>query len=264
MAPHADVPSLIGVIHLQPLPGSPRYGGDFAAIAEASAEDAVILAQAGFDGVIVENLGDLPLSAEPVNNVTVAVMTRCALAVRQAAPTLAVGINVLRNDAAAALAIALAVDARMVRVNVHCGARLTDQGVIQGQAHTTLRRRSELGIEPVRLLCDVAVKHSTALAPRPIEQEALETVERGLADALLVTGAGTGQPASSSDLAAVLGAVDVPVLVASGVTTETVSSIRDAHGVIVGSSLRRSGRAGDRIDATSAMEFADAFRQSRG
>ncbi len=259
----ADVSSLIGVIHLQPLPGSPRYGGSFAAVTDAAAEDAVTLAQAGFDGVIVENLGDLPLSPDRVDNVTVAAMTRCGLAVRQAAATLTMGINVLRNDAAAALAIALAVEARMVRINVHCGARLTDQGIIQGQAHATLRQRRELGLEAVKLLCDVAVKHSTALAPRPIEQEALETVERGLADALLVTGAGTGLPASRTELAAVLGAVDVPVLVASGVTIESVAATREAHGVIVGSCLRRSGRAGDRIDATLAADFAEAFRQSR-
>ncbi|MBW2457638.1 MAG: BtpA/SgcQ family protein [Deltaproteobacteria bacterium] len=264
MDPHAAIPSLIGVIHLAPLPGSPRFGGSLAEVADAAAADAAVLADTGFDGMIVENLGDLPLSPDPVEPPTVAAMTRCALAAKQQAPDLVMGINVLRNDAEAALAIALAAEARMVRINVHTGARLTDQGIIQGQAHATLRRRRTLGLEQVALLCDVAVKHSTALAPRPIDQEAIETVQRGLADAVLVTGAGTGLPTRSADLAAVRNAVQVPVLVASGVTAESVDQISAAHGVIVGSCLRRSGKAGDRIDVEAAARFAAAFHASRG
>jgi len=263
MSPPLVIPKLVGVVHLAPLPDSPRFGGSLAAVADAAAADAAVLAAAGFDGVIVENLGDLPLSPNPVGSVTVAAMTRCALAAGEAAPGLVLGVNVLRNDAEAALAIALAAGARMVRINVHTGARLTDQGIIQGQAHVTLRRRRALGLAEVALLCDVAVKHSTALAPRPIDQEAIETVERGLADAILVTGAGTGRPTQTADLAAVQAVVNVPVLVASGATAETVADHRAAHGVIVGSCLRASGKAGDPIDAEAAKRFAAAFHQSR-
>ena len=187
------IPSLIGVIHLRPLPESPRYDGDLAAVVASAASDARALAEAGFDGVMVENFGDAPFVPGRVSPVTVAAMTACALAVRAAAPGLALGINVLRNDAEAALAIAVAASADLVRVNVHTGSRVTDQGLIEGRAHETLRLRRALGADRIALCCDVDVKHSAPLAARPIGEEAHDLAERGLADAVLVTGSGTGR-----------------------------------------------------------------------
>lgn len=259
----ANIPSIIGVIHLLPLPGSPRYGGDLSAVAASAARDARALEGAGFDGIMVENFGDAPFLPGRVSAVTVAAMTACALAVRSAAPGLALGINVLRNDAEAALAVAVASSATMVRINVHIGARVTDQGVIEGRAHATLRLRRELGAAHVALLCDVDVKHSAPLAPRPIAEEAEEVVGRGLADAVLVTGSGTGRGVAEADLSMVLGAVQVPVLVASGVTATTMDGVRAAHGIVVGSCLRGSGRAGEPIDLEAARRFGEAYRSMR-
>lgn len=260
------VERLIGVIHLAPLPGSPRFAGDLGAVVAQAAHDAGALAEAGFDAVMVENFGDAPFARGRVDPVTVAAMTRAALAVREAAPSLALGVNVLRNDAEAALAVAAATDAAMVRVNVHTGARLTDQGIVEGEAYATLRRRHALGLGHVRLLCDVAVKHAAPLAARPIAEEAEETADRGLADAILVTGSGTGREASTDDLTAVLAAVTVPVLIASGATPERLAALfarcgeRRPHGVVVGSWLRADGRAGGPIDGARARRFAEAFR----
>jgi membrane complex biogenesis BtpA family protein len=257
------LPSLVGVIHLRPLPESPRYDGDFAGVVAAAERDARALAAAGFDGIVLENFGDAPFVPGRVDPVTVASMTACALAVRAAAPGVPLGINVLRNDAEAALAVAVAVSAEMIRVNVHTGARVTDQGLIEGRAHTTLRRRRALGAEGIALLCDVDVKHSAPLAARPLGEEAHDLASRGLADAVLVTGSGTGRGVDRRDLEVVLAAVHVPVLVASGVTVETLAAVREAHGVIVGSCLRASGRAGDAVDGEIARRFAEAFRASR-
>jgi uncharacterized protein len=258
----AALPSLIGVIHLRPLPGSPRFDGDLQGVIDAAISDALILAEAGFEGMIVENFGDAPFLPGAVSPVTTAVMTSCALSVRTAAPSIALGVNVLRNDAEAALAVAIGSGADFVRINVHTGARLTDQGIVEGTAHRTLRLRRELGAERIRLLCDVAVKHSAALSvARSLTEEAEELAVRGLADAVLVTGSGTGKSVSLTALDEVLAAVRVPVFVASGVTAETLPEVRLAHGVIVGSSLRRTGRAGDLIDRDLALRFAEAFRQ---
>jgi membrane complex biogenesis BtpA family protein len=256
----SELPRLVGVIHLRPLPGSPRYGGDLSSVVASAARDAEALANAGFDGVVVENYGDAPFEPGAVAPVTVAAMTRCALAVRVAAPTLALGVNVLRNDAESALAIAVATGAAFVRVNVHSGARVTDQGVIEGRAHATLRLRKALGAEAVALFCDVDVKHSAPLARRPIVEEALELTERGGADAVLVTGSGTGVGVATGDLGSVASAVRTPVFVASGATVATLPSLGAAYGVIVGSCLRASGHAGDPIDPGLARAFAKAFR----
>lgn len=254
-----SLPRLVGVIHLEPLPGSPRASSSVARVRDAAAADARALAEAGFEGVIVENFGDAPFARDAVEPVTIAAMTACALAVKAAAPRLALGINILRNDAEAALAVAIASEATMIRINVHTGARVTDQGLIQGEAHRTLRSRRALGAEHVRLLCDVDVKHSAPLAARPIGEEAADLAGRGLADAVLVTGSGTGHGASLRDLEAVLASVLVPVFVASGVTDATLAETRGAHGVIVGSCLRKTGRAGDPIDVDRAKAFAEAF-----
>jgi len=257
------LPALIGVVHVRPLPGSPRYEGDFGAIIGDAARDAGLLAEAGFDGIIVENYGDAPYMPHRVGPITVAAMTACALAVRAAVGERALGINVLRNDADAALAIALAAGAEMIRVNVHTGVRVTDQGLIEGRSHETLRHRRAFDAAHVRLLCDVDVKHSAPLGARPLADEAKDVAERGLADAILVTGRGTGARVALRDLDEVLGAVDVPVLVASGATIDTLAELRRAYGIVVGSALRRSGRAGDPVDHDLARRFAETFRASR-
>ncbi len=259
----SKIPTLVGVIHLPALPGSPRFEGDLSAVVASAARDARALDAAGFDGIIVENFGDAPFVPDRVAPVTVAAMTACAIAVRAAAPSVGLGINVLRNDAEAALAVAVASSAEAVRINVHTGARVTDQGLVQGRAHETLRLRRALDAERIALLCDVDVKHSAPLAARPIDEEAHDLAGRGLADAVLVTGSGTGRGVATTDLTAVLAAVTIPVLVASGVTLETIGDVAAAHGVIVGSCLRASGRAGDPVDGELARRFAEAYRRTR-
>lgn len=254
---------LAGVIHLRPLPGSPRSASSLDECIEAAAEDALALARAKFDAIVVENFGDAPFFAERVPPITVAAMTACALAVREAASGLEIGINVLRNDAESALAIALATGASFIRVNVHVGARVTDQGIVEGRAAKTLRSRRALGAERIAIWADVDVKHSSPLGlPRPIEQEVEDLVKRGMADTVLVTGEGTGKAVDVQKLAKVKAAAgQARVLVASGATVASLPALAAcSDGVVVGTALRASQKAGDPVDATLAASFADAFR----
>ncbi len=256
---------LVGVIHLPPLAGSPRATADVREAEVRAAEDTKILAEAGFDLVMIENFGDAPFFAGRVPAVTVAMMTACALAARAAAPSMPLGINVLRNDGDSALAIALAVGAACIRVNVLTGARVTDQGVIQGDAASLFRTRRALGAEGIEVWADVDVKHSAPLAARPLADEVSDLVSRALAGAVLVTGEGTGRSVDGAKLEDVHRAVRarVPVLVASGATIGTLPALaRRSEGVIVGSALRADGVAGGPIDPKRASEFARAFRSS--
>lgn len=259
-------PRLIGVIHLPPLPGSPRAGLPLAEVEAQVERDARVLAEAGFDAVVVENFGDAPFFKEGAPPVTIASMTRCALAARRAAPALALAINVLRNDGAAALAIAACTGAAAVRVNVLTGARVTDQGIVEGRAAELFRLRRALDAEAVEVWADVAVKHSAPLAERPLADETRDLVGRALADAVLVTGGGTGQAVDPAHLAVVREAAGGrPVLVASGASVEALPALKDlCDGVIVGSALRADGRAGGPIDAAAARGFAAAFRAAFG
>ncbi len=259
------VARLVGVVHLPALPGSPRAARAMDDVAASCAADARALEAAGFDLVMIENFGDAPFFAGRVPAVTVAAMTACVVAARAACPQLPLGVNVLRNDADAALAIAAVTGAAAIRVNVHTGARVTDQGVVEGKAAETLRARKALGAA-VAIWADVDVKHSAALAPRAPEDEAKDLVHRGLADAVLVTGEGTGRPVDAGKLARVRAATaGVPLLVASGATVETLAALAaHADGVIVGSALRDGGLAGGPIDAARAASFARAFRSAFG
>jgi membrane complex biogenesis BtpA family protein len=254
---------LVGVIHLPPLVGSPRSSLSVRECARRSVEDARALAEAGFDLAIMENFGDAPFFAGRVPPVTVAAMTACAAAVREAVPGLPLGINVLRNDGESALAIAVACGAVCIRVNVLTGARVTDQGVIEGDAAALFRIRRSLGADEIEVWGDVDVKHSAPLAARPLSHEVSDLVSRSLAGAVLVTGEGTGLTVDLGKLEEVQRAVrgKVPVLVASGATIATLPALAPrCNGVIVGSALRANGVAGGPVDTERAREFARAFR----
>lgn len=252
-------PVVIGVLHLPALPGSPRNAMDTRSILRRAREEAEILQSAGFHAVIVENFGDAPFWASQVPPQTVSAMTRVATEVVWSAPNLVVGVNVLRNDAAAALAIAATCEAEFIRVNVHTGVYATDQGIIEGRAAETLRLRRLLG-HPVSILADVHVKHAQPVGHSDLADAAIETAYRGLADALIVTGSATGKPTSLDDARVVRQAVpDRPLLIGSGVTPATVGeALRIADGVIVGSTLRKDGRAGAPLDLERVQAFAAA------
>ena len=256
-----DRPILVGMVHLRPLPGSPGYGGDLAGVIDAALADAAALVEGGADAIMVENFGDVPFFKSRLPRITLACLTRAAVEVRAAAGRLPVGINALRNDGRTALAVALAAGCRFVRVNVLCGARVTDQGVIEGEAAELMRDRASLGAGHVQVWADVDVKHSAPLAARPLEEEVADTIHRGRADAIIVSGGGTGLPTDPAQLARVKAAAgDTPVLVGSGATLETLPELSaHADGLIVGTSLKRDGR----VDPAVVREFAEALARVR-
>ena len=251
---------LVGMLHLPPLPGSPRSRASLDAIENEILAAARVLEEAGFDAVILENYGDVPFYKDRVDAVTVASMSRLASAVRRHT-ALRLGINVLRNDTDSALAVAFAAGGDFVRVNVHVGSTATDQGVIEGRAAETLRRRTVLGAD-VEIWSDVHVKHGRSLAHATIEAEAEDAVLRGLADALIVSGRATGEPASLDEVRRVkaLG-LSVPIYVGSGATERNVREVLAvADGVIVGTALKEEGRTTNPIDRERAVRFVARAR----
>lgn len=253
---------IIGMIHLKPLPCSTLYRGSLQEIIDSALEDAEALVAGGVDAMMVENYGDVPFRKGDVEPHTIAAMTAVAIEIRRMTH-LPLGINVLRNDPISAIAIASIVGGMMVRVNVHTGAMLTDQGVIEGNAHRTLDYRTRLGGD-VKILADVHVKHGAPLAPIPIEVAAADAAERGLADGLIVTGDRTGGECDLDELRRVRQAVAVPVVVGSGVTLETVGRLlRECDGAIVGSWLKRDGHVHKPVDPERVMRLMDAARGVR-
>src|SRR5688572_21891011 len=201
---------VIGMLHVPALPASPANRLGFPEIIDWVSRDARALAGGGVDGLIIENFGDVPFYPRRVPPHTLAFMTVLAREVRLSID-LPLGINVLRNDSASAMAIAAAVAASFIRVNIHTGARLTDQGIIEGTAHRLLRYRRTLGCD-VKVLADIDVKHSSPLAPRSLSDEIEETVGRGCADGIIVTGSATGKETALDDRIARSAAPRTPLL----------------------------------------------------
>jgi membrane complex biogenesis BtpA family protein len=219
-----------------------------------------ILLQEGLDGVLVENFLDAPFYPGPVPSETVAAMAVTTRAIVQGSDV-PVGVNVLRNDADAALAVASSADASFVRVNVHIGSMFTDQGLIQGEAHRTLRKRRTLGSEVV-ILADVLVKHASPPPGSSVEQAARDTWYRGLADGIILTGAETGAPVLPNEILKVREVLprEGRIWVGSGATPETAPELlADADGIIVGSALQSGGRAGGGVDRGRVRRFLDSL-----
>lgn len=252
---------LIGVVHLRPLPGSPRYGGSMREVIEFALADARAYERGGAHAVFVENFGDVPFTKGAVAPETIAAMTAAGCALR-AEIKLPIGFNVLRNDAQAALALCAVCNGHFIRVNVHSGAMLTDQGLIEGDAYHTLRSRERLA--PGReIFADIHVKHAVPLGDVTLEDAAHDTLDRGLADALIISGVGTGQVADLDDVERVRKACpQAKLLLGSGVNRENVSAfLRVADGVIVGSSLKKDGKLANPVDPKRVAALVRAMKK---
>jgi uncharacterized protein len=252
---------LIGVVHLQPLPGSPRWGGDLESVIEFAVKDARAYERGGAHALFIENFGDVPFTRGSVAPETIAAMSAAGRAIRGAVK-LPIGFNVLRNDARAALALCAACRGGFIRVNVHCGAMLTDQGLIEGNAYETLRYRQRV-CPPARIFADVHVKHAVPLGNWTIEDAARDTVERGLVDALIVSGAGTGLATDLEDVKRVRRtAPGTPILLGSGVTPQNVRDFLPvADGFIVGTSLKVGGIVSNPVDQRRVAALVRAIQK---
>ena len=253
---------IIGVVHLLPLPTSPRWGGSLKTVIDRAEQEAAALASGGVDGLIVENFFDAPFTKNQVDPVVVSAMTIVVQRIQNLVP-LPIGLNVLRNDAKSAMAIASCVQAQFIRVNVLTGVMATDQGLIEGEAYQLLRYRRELGSD-VKILADVLVKHARPLSSPNLTVAVKDTIERGLADGVILSGWATGSPPNLEDLELACDAASgTPVFIGSGANWENIDTLmQSADGVIVSSSLKRHGRIEQPIDPIRVSQFVEAARHN--
>jgi len=251
------------MLHVPSLPGSPRSTLSFDAIIDWVMADADALASGDVNGLILENFGDVPFYPGQVPPETVAFMSVLGREIRRRL-NLPLGINILRNDSASALAIAAAVGAQFIRVNIYMGARVTDQGLIEGTAHQALRYRKSLNSD-ARIFADVAVKHSAPLAPREFHDEIEEILLRGCADAVIVTGPATGRQTALEDLKrAKEAAGGAPVIAGSGVDlTNVAATLQLADAVIVGTAFKRDSASSNPVEGERVRTFMEAVRRLR-
>ena len=248
---------ILGMIHMPALPAAPRNDKTMDELVAFAVSEARKLETAGLDACIIENVGDVPLFRDHVPPATVAAMTVLVTEVRRAT-TMHIGVNILRNACEEALSIAHVCGADFIRCNVVIGAYVTDQGIVQGCAAELARLRRSLGSE-VLIFGDVHVKHAHPLFDVPIEHAAQDLAERGGVDAVIVSGARSPIPPSWERLDAVKGAVELPVLVGSGIGLENVKEFYDrTDGVLLGEPDFKLGRiwGGESDEAAYAKAVA--------
>src|SRR5438128_10444835 len=261
---HVQKP-VIGMVHLWPLPGAPGYSGyGMRAILDHALRDAETLVKGGVDGLIVENMWDLPYYVG--NDVKPEAMTAQAVAASEIVTNfqVPVGINVIHNGGIVCLAIAVPAGARFIRVCILTGSRLWDTGELDhGCAADLVRKRKELHAEEIHIFADVDKKHSVSFPGLDLATH-IEWTEFYGADALIVTGRMTGSAPDAEKVREARSLATRPILVGSGSNRENIGPfLQYADGVIVGSSLKKDGVMQNPVDLQRVREFMDAVRAVR-
>ncbi len=257
--------ALIGMIHVQALPGTPRALLSVQEIARQAVSEAKLLADCGFDALILENMHDVPYLRREVGPEIVAAMTAVACAVR-AAIDVPLGIQILAGANRAALAVAQAAGCQFIRVEGFVFASVADEGLLdEADAGALLRYRKAIGAETIAIYADIKKKHSSHALTSDVDiAETAKAAAFFGADGVIVTGVATGHPTAAADLAAVRQATSVPVLVGSGVTPDTVADLYEyADALIVGSWYKRDGLWSNPPDAKRAEQIVAAVRNAR-
>jgi uncharacterized protein len=256
--------AIIGMIHVEPLPGSPRYGGSMEAVIEKARQEALLYKKAGIDMLAIENMHDIPYLKGAVGPEVVAAMAVVGREVRQAA-AMRCGIQILAGANYEALSAALAGGLDFLRVEGFVFAHVADEGIIEGCAGELLRRRRALGGEHILVFADVKKKHSSHAITADVNiAETAKAAEFFMADGVIVTGTSTGVAASLEELGALKRTVKVPVLVGSGITIENVKDyLKMADALIVGSHFKIHGVWSQAVDYERVALFMEEVREIR-
>ncbi len=252
------------MIHLPALPGAPHHRSSVAEIVAAATREAELLAEAGVDALLIENMRDRPYLRAKAGPEIVAIMTAAACAVRRNF-SLPCGVQVLAAANEEALAVALGAGLDFIRAEGFVFAHVADEGVIEGCAGALLRARKSWGAESVKIFTDIKKKHSSHAITSDVSlAETAKAADFFCSDGVIVTGTATGEPVDLDDLAAVAAAARLPVLVGSGATLDNVSSLfPHASALIVGSYFKSGGKWDGAVDAGKAREFTAHVRSLR-
>ncbi len=254
--------ALIGMVHLQALPGTPHGESSVEQIVETAVREAKLYEQAGFSGVMLENMHDRPYVRGAVGPEIVAAMTAAAREVAREV-RLPLGLQILAGANKEAVAVAHACGAGFVRVEGYVFGHVADEGWMDSSAAELLRFRKAIGAAEVKVCADIKKKHAAHAATADVDLvTTAEAAEFFSADGVIVTGTATGKRTDPREVEAVAASVALPVFVGSGIDTDNVSSFPGAAALIVGSSVKHGGRWDAPVDFTRARALVEAFTRA--
>lgn len=250
---------IIGVIHVGALPGTPRAARSVAELVGSARSEARIYKEAGVDGVIIENMHDVPYLRSEVGPEIVAAMTAIGTEVKGACD-LPVGIQILAGANIEALAVAHAAGLDFIRAEGYAYAHVADEGLIQSSAAKLLRYRKTIGAEQVQVWADIKKKHAAhAITADVTLGETAETVEFMGADCVIVTGSATGKAPSIADVREAKAHCRLPVFLGSGITESNIADFyHEADGFIIGSAFKLDGLWSNTIDPARVANLLKA------
>ncbi|KAM9301981.1 uncharacterized protein F13E9.13, mitochondrial-like [Gastrophryne carolinensis] len=256
--------AVIGMVHVRALPGTPCSRLSVSQLLEKACEEAELYKKAGVDGLIIENMHDIPYSLNIGPEITASMATICA-AIRQTCPHLPLGVQILACANQQALAVALAAGLDFIRAEGFVFSHVADEGIVNACAGELLRYRKTIGAEHIQIFTDIKKKHSSHALTKDVSvSETAKAAEFFLSDGLILTGAATGQEADHRELQEVLHSVRIPVLIGSGVTSDNVEKFIHASGLIIGSFFKDGGDWRNAVNYETVMSFMDRINQLRG
>lgn len=254
--------SIIGMVHVGALPGTPKNREDVESIISKAVFEAKTLEKHGVDAIMIENMHDRPYCNKRVGPEIVSAMTAVACAIRKEV-AVPLGVQILAGANKEALSVALVAGFDFIRAEGFVFGHLADEGWIESDAAELLRYRKQIGAEHVKVFVDVKKKHSSHAVTNDVSiEETAKAAEFFLADGLIVTGSSTGQKASIEDVKGVKGAVGIPVLIGSGICETNIHEYWElADGFIVGSALKYNSNWENDVDPDRVKSFVKRVRQ---
>uniref|UniRef100_A0A182P0L3 BtpA family membrane complex biogenesis protein n=1 Tax=Anopheles epiroticus TaxID=199890 RepID=A0A182P0L3_9DIPT len=255
------------LITVTPMPGTPLYKGSVDKLVREVRAEANIYSKCGVDGVLVENMHDIPYirPKDGIGPEITSTMTRVALAVREMLPDIPCGVQILAGCNREAMAVAKACQLQFIRAEGYVFGHMADEGFTDACGGSLLRYRKQIDAEDVLVLTDIKKKHSSHAITSDVSiAETASAAEFFLSDGLIVTGSSTGSTAELSDLQALRGKVNLPIIIGSGLTLGNLAEYWTlAHGAIVGSHFKESGHWSAPLcqkRVQTFMERAEALR----
>lgn len=249
----------IGMVHTLPLPGSFRHRRGIDEIADRAVQDAVCLERAGFDAVLVENVNDGPYEDAPISWQKVAALAKICTRVRDAVK-IPVGIDTC-GEPVAGLHIGSITGVTFIRIPYFVDLRVSSRGLMLPAAGRAVLERKRLDCGNICIFADIQVKHTYPLIEGVSLSESARWAQSCGADAIIVTGTGTGTETSPDDLLQVKGTVALPVVAGSGVSAENArEQYAVCDGAIVGSALKRDKNLMNPIEQNLAKQFIQAVK----
>jgi hypothetical protein len=252
---------VVGVIHVGALPGTPRGSQTVADLVALAKTEARIYRESGVDGVIIENMHDVPYLRGDVGPEIVAAMTAVAVEVKHECG-LPVGVQLLAGANIEAMAVAHAAGLDFIRAEGYAYAHVADEGLIQASAAKLLRYRKTIGAVNVQVWTDVKKKHAAHAITADVSLgETAETVEFLGADCVIVTGSATGKPPAIADVQEAKSHCGLPVFLGSGITDTNIAEFHDhSDGFIIGSAFKIDGLWSNTIDPARVGRLLKALK----